>query len=63
MLFREAVAVYYENRAEHINTLCGQNAQFFFNIKPHQCVLKGQLIISALCNTYLQFSASRTLSL
>jgi hypothetical protein len=26
MLFRETVAVYCENHAEHINTFCGQNA-------------------------------------
>jgi hypothetical protein len=28
MLFREIIAVYCENRTEHINTLCGQNAEF-----------------------------------
>jgi hypothetical protein len=28
MLFREIIAVYCENHTEHINTLCGQNAQF-----------------------------------
>jgi hypothetical protein len=28
MLFRETVAVYCENHMEHINTLCGQNAEF-----------------------------------
>jgi hypothetical protein len=28
MLFRETVAVYCENHTEHINTLCGQNADF-----------------------------------
>jgi hypothetical protein len=28
MLFRETVAVYCENRTEHTNTLCGQNAEF-----------------------------------
>jgi hypothetical protein len=28
MLFRETVAVYCENRMEHINTLCGQNVRF-----------------------------------
>jgi hypothetical protein len=26
MLFRETVAVYCENRTEHTDTLCGQNA-------------------------------------
>jgi hypothetical protein len=30
MLFRETVAVYYENHTEHINTLCGQNAGFLY---------------------------------
>jgi hypothetical protein len=33
MLFREIIAVYCENHTEHVNTLCGQNAAFFFNIK------------------------------
>jgi hypothetical protein len=28
MLFREIIAVYCENQTEHINTLCGQNAEF-----------------------------------
>jgi translation initiation factor IF-1 len=28
MLFREELAVYCENHMEHINTLCGQNAEF-----------------------------------
>jgi hypothetical protein len=28
MLFGETVAVYCENRTEHINTLCGQNVEF-----------------------------------
>jgi hypothetical protein len=28
MLFREIIAVYCENHTEHINTLCGQNAEF-----------------------------------
>jgi hypothetical protein len=27
MLFRETVAVYCENHTEHIDTLCGQNAE------------------------------------
>jgi hypothetical protein len=33
MLFREIIAVYCENHTEHINTLCGQNVELFFNIK------------------------------
>jgi hypothetical protein len=28
MLFREIIAVYCENHTEHIDTLCGQNAEF-----------------------------------
>jgi hypothetical protein len=28
MLFRETIDVYCENHTEHINTLCGQNAEF-----------------------------------
>jgi hypothetical protein len=30
MLFRETVAVYCENHTEHTNTLCGQNAEFWY---------------------------------
>jgi hypothetical protein len=30
MLFRETVAVYYENHTEHTNTLCGQNVEFWY---------------------------------
>jgi hypothetical protein len=33
MLFKETVAVYCENRTEHTNTLCGQNAEFKY-VKP-----------------------------
>jgi hypothetical protein len=29
MLFREIIAVYCENHTEHLNTLCGQNAEAF----------------------------------
>jgi hypothetical protein len=29
MLFTETIAVYCENRTEHTDTLCGQNAEFF----------------------------------
>jgi hypothetical protein len=28
MLFREELAVYFENHTEHNNTLCGQNVEF-----------------------------------
>jgi hypothetical protein len=30
MLLRETVAVYCENHTEHINTLCGHNADFLY---------------------------------
>jgi hypothetical protein len=30
MLFRETVAVYYENRTELTDTLCGQNSGFWY---------------------------------
>jgi actin-related protein len=30
MLFRETVAVYCENHTEHTDTLCGQNAEFWY---------------------------------
>jgi neutral trehalase len=33
MLFRETVAVYCENHTEHMNTLCGQNAEFCYMYK------------------------------
>jgi hypothetical protein len=29
MVFRETVAVYWENHAEHMRTLCGQNTEIF----------------------------------
>jgi hypothetical protein len=29
-LFRETVAVYRKNHMEHTNTLCGQNAEFWY---------------------------------
>jgi hypothetical protein len=30
MLFRETVDVYCENHMEHTDTLCGQNAEFWY---------------------------------
>jgi hypothetical protein len=33
MLYREIIAVCSEIHTEHINTLCGQNAEFV-NVKP-----------------------------
>jgi hypothetical protein len=45
MLFGETIAVYCENHTEHINTQCGQNAEFFsveiYGIYNYLCVLKG----------------------
>jgi hypothetical protein len=40
MLFRETIAVYCENHTEHINTLCGQNAEF-------SSYLTGNTLVSA----------------
>jgi hypothetical protein len=45
MLFRETAAVYCENHMEHIDTLCGQNAQFL-NVKvggiySYHCAVEG----------------------
>jgi hypothetical protein len=39
LLFRETVAVYCENHTEHINTLCGQNAETLYiriQFLPHR---------------------------
>jgi hypothetical protein len=30
VLFRETVAVYYENHTEHTDTLCEQNVEFYY---------------------------------
>jgi hypothetical protein len=30
MLFGKTVAVYYENHTEHTDTVCGQNAEFWY---------------------------------
>jgi hypothetical protein len=45
MTFRETVAVYCENHMEHINALCGQNAELL-DIKAggtynYHCAFKG----------------------
>jgi hypothetical protein len=46
MLFRETVAVYCENHTEHINTLCGQNAEFWYvkagGVYIYHCDSQGQ---------------------
>jgi hypothetical protein len=45
MLFRETVAVYCENHMEHTDTLCGQNAEFWYvkagGIYSNHSALKG----------------------
>jgi hypothetical protein len=40
MLFTETVSVFCENHTEHINTLCGQNAEF-------SSYLTGNTLVSA----------------
>jgi hypothetical protein len=34
MFYREIIGVYSEIHTKHIYTLCGQNVEFFFSIKP-----------------------------
>jgi hypothetical protein len=45
MLFRETAIVYCENQTEHTDTLCGQNAEFWYvevrGIHDNHCVLNG----------------------
>jgi hypothetical protein len=36
MLFKETVAVYYDNRTEHTHTLCGQNAVYINSVRTSQ---------------------------
>jgi hypothetical protein len=36
MLFRETVAVYYENHMEHTDTHCGQNAVYINSVRTSQ---------------------------
>jgi hypothetical protein len=36
MLFRERVAVYWENHTEHTDTLCGQNAIYINSVRTSQ---------------------------
>jgi hypothetical protein len=45
MLYSEIIAVCSQIHTKHINTLCGQNVEFF-NVKPYgtqsnNCALKG----------------------
>jgi hypothetical protein len=40
MLFRERVAVYCENRTEHTDTLCGQNAVYINSVRTSQKTLR-----------------------
>jgi hypothetical protein len=37
MLFRETVAVYFENLTEHTDILCGQNAEFWYVKAARTC--------------------------
>jgi hypothetical protein len=58
MLFREIIAVYCENHTEHINTLWGQNAGFFFNVKAggtysYRCALKCYQTIVHVLNEHI----------
>jgi hypothetical protein len=44
MLFGEIIPVYCENHTEHINRLCGQNAEFLYvkagGTYSYRCALK-----------------------
>jgi len=42
MLYREIIAVCSQSHTKHINTLCGQNAEFV-NVKPVGIYVVGQL--------------------
>jgi hypothetical protein len=51
MLFGETVAVYFENRTEHTDTLCGQNVEFVHHrkhyvstTKPNRLMLFGETV-------------------
>jgi hypothetical protein len=70
MLFGEIIAVYCENHTEHINTLCGQNAEFL-NFKAigrysYHCRLPfvylpgSQLDLSPLSNSEYPFAPAAT---
>jgi hypothetical protein len=45
LLFREVIIVYYENLMKHINTVFGQNAEFF-NVKAYGTYSKHSIIKS-----------------
>jgi hypothetical protein len=49
MLFRETVAVYCENHMEHTDTLCGQNAEFWY-VKRVVHIVTVSLKSIILCN-------------
>jgi translation initiation factor IF-1 len=54
MLFRETVAVYCENHTEHINTLCGQNAETLYirtQFVPH----RKHIVSATKCNRLMLF--------
>jgi hypothetical protein len=45
MLSKETVDIYCENHTKHINTLCGQSAEMYFNVRVggtyiYRCPLK-----------------------
>jgi hypothetical protein len=44
MLFRERVAVYCANHAEHTNTLCGQNTEFLIHTYIHYITFHGSKV-------------------
>jgi hypothetical protein len=47
MLFRETVAVYFENHTEHTDTLCGPNEEFYYvkagGTYSYRCSLKSEI--------------------
>jgi hypothetical protein len=45
MPFRETIAVYCENHMEHMNTLCGQNAEFSSYLTGNALRLANQLML------------------
>jgi hypothetical protein len=50
MLYEEIVAIYSQVHTKRINTLCGQNVEFFI-VKPggtysNHCALRGELTLN-----------------
>jgi hypothetical protein len=56
MLFGETVAVYCENYTEHTDTLCGQNAEFWYvkagGTYTNHWALEGLIMLSVAENVY-----------